>query len=80
MQPRYLCGESHTPAGYFARRCGRCKPYKTKTVIDNVALVENGIVGNAKVTDEDELNMYKEYSEFLDGKINFVSDEKEVIL
>ena len=33
-----------------------------------------------KDMDEDELNMYKEYSEFLDGKINFVSDEKEVIL
>lgn len=49
---------------YFARRCGRCKPYKTKTVIDNAALVENGIVGNAKVTDEDELNINKGVVDF----------------
>lgn len=41
--------------------------------IDKIFVVTKGI-------DEDELNMYKEYSEFLDGKINFVSDEKEVIL
>ena len=33
-----------------------------------------------KDIDEDELNMYKEYTEFLDGKINFVTDENEVIL
>ena len=41
--------------------------------IDKIFVVTKGI-------DEDELNMYKEYNEFLDGKINFVSDEKEVIL
>ena len=41
--------------------------------IDKIFVVTKGI-------DEDELNMYKEYTEFLDGKINFVSDEKEVIL
>ena len=41
--------------------------------IDKIFVVTKGM-------DEDELNMYKEYSEFLDGKINFVSDEKEVIL
>ena len=41
--------------------------------IDKMFVVTKGM-------DEDELNMYKEYSEFLDGKINFVSDEKEVIL
>ena len=41
--------------------------------IDKIFVVTKGM-------DEDELNMYKEYSEFLDGKINFVSDEIEVIL
>ena len=41
--------------------------------IDKIFVVTKGI-------DEDELNMYKEYSEFLDGKINFVTDENEVIL
>ncbi len=41
--------------------------------IDKIFVVTKGM-------DEDELNMYKEYSEFLDGKINFVTDEKEVIL
>ena len=41
--------------------------------IDKIFVVTKGI-------DEDELNMYKEYTEFLDGKINFVTDENEVIL
>ena len=41
--------------------------------IDKIFVVTKGI-------DEDELNMYKEYSEFLDGKINFVTDENEVVL
>jgi hypothetical protein len=41
--------------------------------IDKIFVVTKGI-------DEDELNMYKGYIEFLDGKINFVTDETEVIL
>ena len=41
--------------------------------IDKIFVVTKGI-------DEDELNMYKEYIEFLDGKINFVTDENEVVL
>lgn len=41
--------------------------------IDKIFVVTKGM-------DEDELNMYKEYTEFLDGKINFVTDENEVIL
>lgn len=41
--------------------------------IDKIFVVTKGI-------DEDELNMYKEYTEFLDGKINFVTDENEVVL
>ena len=41
--------------------------------IDKIFVVTKGI-------DEDELNMYKEYIDFLDGKINFVTDENEVIL
>ena len=40
--------------------------------IDKIFVVTKGI-------DEDELNMYKEYTEFLDGKINFVTDENEVV-
>ena len=41
--------------------------------IDKIFVVTKGM-------DEDELNMYKEYTEFLDGKINFVTDENEVVL
>ena len=41
--------------------------------IDKIFVVTKGI-------DEYELNMYKEYIDFLDGKINFVTDENEVIL
>ena len=41
--------------------------------IDKIFVVTKGI-------DEDELNMYKEYIEFLDGKINFVTNENEVVL
>lgn len=41
--------------------------------IDKIFVVTNGM-------EEDELNMYKEYSEFLDGKINFVTNETKIVL